>query len=139
MLFIFASLIDSLYRWKKSPVKISYLCTVIRWRCRFATNFTYLQIFPVFRAIRTKYRKKLRLACDNNGQTCSKLDYHLWKYLFWQIWYKKLKLPVFSWNVGSRLIRICRVRFFCFRPEIPFFGKIVRKNQNCQFKLKFSA
>ena len=28
------------------------------------------------------------------------------------------------------------VQFFRFRLEIPFLGKFVRKNQNCQFKLK---
>ena len=31
------------------------------------------------------------------------------------------------------------VHFSCFRPEVPFFGKFVSKNRNCQFKLKFCA
>ena len=31
------------------------------------------------------------------------------------------------------------VHFFCFRMEIPFLGKFGWKNQNCQFKLKFST
>ena len=29
--------------------------------------------------------------------------------------------------------------FFCFRPKIPFFGKIGPKTQNYQFKLKFDT
>ena len=33
-----------------------------------------------------------------------------------------------------------RTRFiFLFWPEIPFLDKFGRKNQNCQFKLKFGA
>ena len=31
------------------------------------------------------------------------------------------------------------VDFLCFRLEIPFLSKFVSKNQNCQFKLKFST
>ena len=29
--------------------------------------------------------------------------------------------------------------FFCFKPETPFLGKFVPKNQNCQFKLNFGT
>ena len=35
--------------------------------------------------------------------------------------------------------KICGVHFFCYRPEKPFLGKSVQKNQNCQFKLKLGA
>ena len=31
------------------------------------------------------------------------------------------------------------VHFFCFRPEMPFLGKLGPKNQNCQCELKFST
>ena len=33
--------------------------------------------------------------------------------------------------------KICSVYFFCFRPENPFWINLIKKNQNCQFKLKF--
>ena len=32
-----------------------------------------------------------------------------------------------------------KVRFFYFRPEVPFWGKYGLKNQNCEFKLKFGT
>ena len=35
--------------------------------------------------------------------------------------------------------KICGVYLFCFRPEKPFLGKSVQKNQNCQFELKFGT
>ena len=67
------------------------------------------------------------------------------KYIFVQIWSKKLKLSL-ELKCCTRLIRICRinekmcgVRFFCFRPEKPFLGKSGQKNQNCRFKLKFGT
>ena len=31
------------------------------------------------------------------------------------------------------------VHFFCFWLEIPFLSKLCRKNQNCEFKLKFGT
>ena len=32
-----------------------------------------------------------------------------------------------------------QVQFFRFQPEIPFSGKFGKKNQTCQFKLKFGT
>ena len=29
------------------------------------------------------------------------------------------------------------VHFFCFRPEVPFLGKVRPNNHNCYFKLRF--
>ena len=46
-------------------------------------------------------------------------------------------------NLVSRIIEICRLNdgvcFICFWLEIPCLGKFCAKNQNCQFKLKFST
>ena len=34
---------------------------------------------------------------------------------------------------------MCGLHFFCFRPENPFWVNLLKKNQNCQFKLKFGT
>ena len=55
---------------------------------------------------------------------------------------QKIKIVSLSWNLVPRLIRICRIQWwcsFCFRPETHFLGKFGPKNQNCQFKLKFGT
>ena len=55
-------------------------------------------------------------------------------YLKCPIWANLVpKLSVLSWNLVPRLIQYAKfnssVHFFCFRPEIPFLGKLVPKFQ----------
>ena len=64
--------------------------------------------------------------------------------LFVQIWSKKTRVVSLSWNLVSRIIRLCRIHWWCsllqFLTGNIFFGdKFGPKNQNCQFKLKFYA
>ena len=44
-----------------------------------------------------------------------------------------IKIVGLSWKLLPTLIRICRVHFFCFWPEISFLGKFCPRI-NCQFK-----
>ena len=65
-----------------------------------------------------------------------------WKYPFWANLVQKIKIISWSWNLVTRLIRICRIHwccsfFFSFWVEIPFLGKFGPKNRNCHFKMKF--
>ena len=64
------------------------------------------------------------------------------KQTFWANLVQKIKIVNLSRNSVSTLIRICRIQwwchFFCFRLETSFLGKFGPKNQNCQFKMKFS-
>ena len=64
------------------------------------------------------------------------------KQIFWANLVQKIKIVNLSRNSVSTIIRICRIQwwchFFCFRLETSFLGKFGPKNQNCQFKLKFS-
>ena len=62
--------------------------------------------------------------------------------LFVQIWSTKTRVVSLSWNLVSRLIRLCRIHWWCsllqFLTGNIFFGdKFGPKNQNCQFKLIF--
>ena len=53
-----------------------------------------------------------------------------WKFLFRQIWSKKIRIVSLSENLIPRLIRIYRIQ--CS----PLLGKLGPKNQNCRFKLQ---
>ena len=64
-----------------------------------------------------------------------------WKYPFWANLVQKIKIISLSWNLVPRLIRICRIQwwcsFFCVWSETLFWGKFSPKSQNYQLKLKF--
>ena len=59
---------------------------------------------------------------------------------FWANSVQKTKMISFSWNFVPRLIRVCRVQWWCslscFKPETIFLCQFGSTNQNCQFKLK---
>ena len=65
------------------------------------------------------------------------------KHPFWVNLVQKIKIVSLSWNLVPRLIRTCRIQWWCaffgFRPETPFLGKFGSNSQNCQFKLKFGT
>ena len=65
------------------------------------------------------------------------------KYLFWVNLVQKVKIISWRRNLVARLIRICRIQWYCsvfiFWVEIPFLGKFGQKNQNCHFKLKIGT
>ena len=65
----------------------------------------------------------------------------LWdrEYSFWVNKYQKIKIVSFNWNLVHKLIRLCWIHVFCFRPEINFLGKFGKKIQNCLFKVKLGA
>ena len=71
---------------------------------------------------------------------CSAFD---WKYSFWVNLVQKLKIVSLSWNLLLKLIRICRITWWCllflFWTRNTFFSKFSPKNQNCQFQLKFGT
>ena len=54
-----------------------------------------------------------------------------WKYLFWVNLVQKFKIISLSWNFVPRLIRICRILWWCshflFSTEMPFWANFVRK------------
>ena len=65
------------------------------------------------------------------------------KYHFRQIWSEKSKLLV-KLKFGTRTIWICRSQSWCslflFKTrKTPFGANLVKKYQNCKFKLKFST
>ena len=64
-----------------------------------------------------------------------------WKHLFWVNLVQKLKTINLSWNFVPRLIKICRIPWWCslflFSTVKSFLGKYGLKNENCQFELKF--
>ena len=57
-----------------------------------------------------------------------------WKYPLWSNLIQKFKIVSLSWNLVPRLIRICRIQWWCsllyFRSENLFFGKFRPKIQN---------
>ena len=65
-----------------------------------------------------------------------------WKYQFsWVNLVQKLKFISLNWNFVPRLIKICRISWWCslflFSTANTFLGKFGPKNQICQFELKF--
>ena len=70
---------------------------------------------------------------SNNNDACTSaiFPFSTKNSLFGEILFNKIKLISLNWNLVSRLIRICIIQWwcslFCFRPEIPFLGKSVRK------------
>ena len=84
-----------------------------------------------------KFAEKFNIVNNDHGRTY-KCDFSVsdWKFLFWANLVKKIKIVGLSWNLVSRLIRICRIQwgcqFFYFRPETHFLSKFGPKNQNCQ-------
>ena len=64
------------------------------------------------------------------------------KYPFWENLVQNIKIVTLRCNLVFALVWIWRingdVQVFCLWLEIPFLGKLGPKNQNCQFKLKFS-
>ena len=56
-----------------------------------------------------------------------------WKYLFWVNLVQKLEIISLSWNFVPRLIRICRIPWWCslflFSTGIPFWANLVQKNK----------
>ena len=65
-----------------------------------------------------------------------------WKYQFsWVNLVQKLKFFSLNWNFVPRLIKICRISWWCslflFSTANTFLGKFGPKNQICQFELKF--
>ena len=64
------------------------------------------------------------------------------KYLFGGNLVEKIKLISFSWNLVPRLIWICTIQWWCwlflFSTKSTLFEEFSPKNQNYQFKLKFS-
>ena len=91
---------------------------------------------------------KLKLVTGNNSNMQNSLVMFTFsifdqKYFVGQIWSNRLKLSVKTevWYIhwfdyaefnGG-------VHFSWFTMEIPFWGKFVPENQNCQFKLKFGT
>ena len=57
------------------------------------------------------------------------------KYLFWKNLVQKIKIVSLSWNLVHKLIRICTIQWWCFAPEIHFFGKLGSKIQNYLFNM----
>ena len=57
-----------------------------------------------------------------------------WKHSFQANLFPTFKSVCLKWNLVLRLIRIGRTQWW----YLSFLGKIGPKNQNCQFKLKFS-
>ena len=77
-------------------------------------------------------------AC-NPWTACSVFN---WKYQFsWVNLVQKLKFISLNWNFVPRLIKICRISWWCslflFSTANTFLGKFGPKNQICQFELKF--
>ena len=66
-----------------------------------------------------------------------------WKYPFWENLVQKVKMIGWIWNLVARLIRICRIQWWCslflFFCGNTFFGQIWSKNQNSHFKLKLGT
>ena len=56
---------------------------------------------------------------------------------------QKIKFVGLNWNLVLNSFEYAQFNgdadFFCFWPKIHFLGKFGAKNQNCQFKLKFSS
>ena len=56
---------------------------------------------------------------------------------------QKIKFVSLNWNLVLNSFEYAQFNgdadFFCFWPKIHFLGKFGAKNQNCQFKLKFSS
>ena len=56
---------------------------------------------------------------------------------------KKIKIVSLSWNLVPRLIRICKIQWWCslcpFFIGSTLFGQTWSRNQNCLFKLKFGT
>ena len=65
------------------------------------------------------------------------------KYPFRTTFVENIKIVSLRWNLIPRVIRICRIQWWCsiflFRPEILFWRKFDPKNQLCWFKLKFGT
>ena len=66
-----------------------------------------------------------------------------WKYPFWANLVENFKIGSWRQNLLPRLIRICRIQWWCsrfwFSSENSLLGKICFEKQNYQLKLKFSA
>ena len=50
---------------------------------------------------------------------------------------EKIKIVSLSWNLVHNLIRISRIQWWC--SLFMFWANLVKKKQNCEFKLKFGA
>ena len=65
------------------------------------------------------------------------------KYPFWANFVQKIKIVSLRWNLIPRLIRICRIQWWCsrfmFSAGNTFLGNFGPKNQNCQFKVKLDT
>ena len=107
-------------------------------KCNFSV---FNRKFPVWANLVKKYQNcQFKLKCGNlNTQNGDVHFFCFWReFLFWANLVQKIKIVNLSWNLVSRLIRMCRVQcFIFFRLEIPFLDKYSPKSQNCQFKLKF--
>ena len=72
--------------------------------------------------------------------TFSVLD---WKFLFWVNLVLKIEIVIWSWISYWGWYEYADfnrdAHFFCFRPEIPFLGKLGPAIQNCYFKQKFGT
>ena len=68
-----------------------------------------------------------------------------WNYLFWANFVQKIKFVNIGWNLVSRLIRMCRIQWWCsfflfyLGWKNPFLDKLGPQGQNCQFKMKFGT
>ena len=78
-----------------------------------------------------------------NSMWCLLFLFLIGNSLFGQIWSRKSKLLSLSWNLVPKLIRICRIQWwcslFCFWSEMPFLGKCGPKCLNCHLRLNLLA
>ena len=62
-----------------------------------------------------------------------------WQYASWASLVQTIKIACFSWNLVSSLFKYAEfdgnVHFFYFKPDVPFLGIFVLRNQNCLLKL----
>ena len=97
------------------------LYEILRWkepRRQYITNF-FFKIFKIIRSLR--YSNCLKTTVElmfatQKASTCSPwtaCSVFNWKYLFWVNLIQKLRIISLSWNFVPRLIKICRILWWC--------------------------
>ena len=90
------------------------------------------------------HTEKFNKASNDHGRT-HMCDFSVFVgiYPFLANFVKKIKIVSLSWILVPRLIRICRIEWWCSLFPVltgnTLFGKIWTKSQNCQFKIKFGT
>ena len=71
--------------------------------------------------------EKFNIVNNDHGRTY-KCNFSVsdWKFLFWANLVKKIKIVGLSWNLASRLIRICKIQWCC-SLFLFYIGSLIRQ------------